>query len=285
MQLDYQKELTPVIYGESAVKVLHFKYNTGDFVCFDTHWHERMELLLVRFGSLKVKIGDAEYTAYPGRTVIIPPEYPHRGITGADGAEFSTLMFDITYFYNSTRAVRNFLYPIVEQSVDFAPLTDDKYTEQLFTDILDENIKSDEFSALTIVGKVYELLACIYRCCKCGERQKKLDGKLKTITEYIEKHYCENISSAVISKRFGYDEAYFCRKFKSVTGLTPMNYIKILRIEKSREMIGKGETDISRIAVLCGFSDSGYFSRCFKKHYNLSPSEYIKVFLKSCSND
>ena len=285
MQLDYQKELTPVIYGESAVKVLHFKYSAENFLCFDTHWHERMELLLVSCGSLKVKIGDYEHTVYPGMTVIIPPEYPHRGITGESGVEFSTLMFDITYFYNSTRAVRKLLYPIVEQTVDFAPVTDDEAVREHFTDILKENLNADEFSALTIVGKVYGLLACIYRCCKCGERQRKLDGKLKTITEYIEKHFRENISSVTISRRFGYDEAYFCRKFKSVTGLTPMNYIKILRLERSRKMIGEGETDISRIAVLCGFSDSGYFARCFKHHYGISPSEYIKVFLRANGND
>ena len=95
------------------------------------------------------------------------------------------------------------------------------------------------------------------------------------IAEYIENHFRENISSKELSRRFGYDEAYFCRRFKSVTGLSPMIYIQILRLEYARRAIKNEKgVKISEISSSCGFSDPGYFARCFKKHYGMTPTEY-----------
>ena len=42
MKLNYQKELTPVLYGDSAVKI-HDTYSvTEGVLCFSLHWHERI---------------------------------------------------------------------------------------------------------------------------------------------------------------------------------------------------------------------------------------------------
>ena len=57
MKLDYQKELIPVLYGDSAVRILEETNTPANRVCFGMHWHERMELLLIYSGSLKLHIG------------------------------------------------------------------------------------------------------------------------------------------------------------------------------------------------------------------------------------
>ena len=86
MKLDYQKELTPVLYGDSAVKI-HKETNAAENkLCFITHWHERMELLLIYSGSLHLHIGDKEFTAKENSLVIIPPEKAHMGTSGNEGA-------------------------------------------------------------------------------------------------------------------------------------------------------------------------------------------------------
>ena len=79
MPLDYQKELTPVLYGDSAVKILDENRVKAGGICFGTHWHERMELLLVLSGTLEVCIGNTSAAAGTGCVVIIPPGQPHTG--------------------------------------------------------------------------------------------------------------------------------------------------------------------------------------------------------------
>ena len=114
----------------------------------------------------------------------------------------------------------------------------------------------------------------LYRHCLCREAPAQKNNKFRDVIDYIEDHYREEISSASLSRVFGYDKSYFCRRFKTVTGLTPMSYIQILRLEDARKKIESGGLKISEISSACGFSDAGYFTRRFKKQYGLTPSEY-----------
>ena len=71
---------------------------------------------------------------------------------------------------------------------------------------------------------------------------------------------------------FGYDESYFCRLFKSVVGVRPMEYIRVLRLEKARRLLINEKKGISKVALECGFNDSNYFSNIFKNSSSTSLS-------------
>jgi len=63
-----------------------------------------------------------------------------------------------------------------------------------------------------------------------------------------------------------------------VTGITTMNYIRILRLELAQKMLEETPESISNISLKCGFSDTHYFSNCFKKHFGISPSEFRQPY-------
>ena len=277
MKLDYQKELIPVLYGDSAVKIHNETNIPSNRLCFGMHWHERMELLLIYSGSLLLRIGGREINAKENSLVIIPPERAHMGVSGNDGVRYRTVMFDIAIFYNSARATDKFLKPIVKQSTDFTPVTDDVEIVALCDSLIKEQLSGKVASPLIVIGKIYELLGFLYRRCLCEPTLSAPDSKFKNVIDYISDNYYDDISSAKLSHHFGYDEAYFCRRFKLVTGLTPMNYIQILRLEAAKVKITEGSLKISEISALCGFKDASYFTRCFKKRYGMTPAEYAKV--------
>ena len=277
MKLDYQKELIPVLYGDSAVKILDEMNITANKICFNIHWHERMELLLIYSGSLKLKIGDKEFTANKNSLIIIPPERAHMGVSGNGGVRYRTVMFDIAMFYNSAIASEKYLKPIVKHSIDFTPVTYDAKTVALCDSLINEQLSKKQASPLIVIGKIYELLGFLYRHCLCKPTLSAPDSKFKNVIDYIADNYCDDISSVKLSHHFGYDEAYFCRRFKAVTGLTPMNYIQILRLEAAKEKIKSGNYKISEISEICGFKDASYFTRCFKKRYGMTPARYFKI--------
>lgn len=64
------------------------------------------------------------------------------------------------------------------------------------------------------------------------------------------------------------------RKLKSLTGLSPGEFIRNIRLKHSALMLTKNVGNISEIAFAVGFSDPKYFSRCFKIEFGLSPKEY-----------
>jgi DNA-binding response OmpR family regulator len=65
------------------------------------------------------------------------------------------------------------------------------------------------------------------------------------------------------------------RKLKVLTGLSPNEFIRNIRLKTACKLLKTGEYNISEIAYKVGFNDAKYFSSCFKKEFNLTPSEYI----------
>lgn len=67
------------------------------------------------------------------------------------------------------------------------------------------------------------------------------------------------------------------RKVKSITGLSPANYIMHIRLERGKRMLSLTDKSIGDISYECGFSDASHFGRIFKQTYNMTPSQYRKM--------
>ena len=66
----------------------------------------------------------------------------------------------------------------------------------------------------------------------------------------------------------------FYRKLKSIVGLTPVDFIREIRIKRAVQLIDSNEYNFSQVAYMTGFNDPKYFSKCFKKVIGITPSEY-----------
>ena len=61
MKIKSKKEIQPVVFGEYFIKALRFNIKEKNFLCFETHWHERMEILRIEKGALKATIDDTAF--------------------------------------------------------------------------------------------------------------------------------------------------------------------------------------------------------------------------------
>lgn len=277
MAHNYQKEVEPVLYDSSGLKMLKWNNLPPNKLLFNMHWHERMELILVNSGHFHFRIRNYETTLTAGQLAIIPPGQLHYGISEESHVSMSNIMFDVNSFYNQLPTTERFLKPIAEQKINFMPWTDHPEILAHVNSLLADTYPNDSLSLLSKTGKLYELIALLYRHCLIDEETDSVSqNQFQNVLDYINIHYYENISSADLSKKFGYSEGYFCRQFKAVTGFSPMIYIRILRLEKAREMLQKNQLSFGEIATRCGFSNANYFTRCFKAHFNMTPSEYLQ---------
>ena len=64
------------------------------------------------------------------------------------------------------------------------------------------------------------------------------------------------------------------RKLKSLTGLSPGEFIRNIRLKHAAQMLANNIGNISEIAFAVGFNDPKYFSRCFKVEFGMTPREY-----------
>lgn len=66
------------------------------------------------------------------------------------------------------------------------------------------------------------------------------------------------------------------KRMVSLTGTTPLEYLRAKRIKRAEELIHSDELNISEIAYSVGFNNPRYFSKYFQEAYGLTPSQYKK---------
>lgn len=79
-----------------------------------------------------------------------------------------------------------------------------------------------------------------------------------------------------IAQQIGVSLPYLSREFKKYTGIAPSEYLKKIRIENAKSMLGDLSVSITMVGSICGFSGVDYFSRVFKQEVGLTPSQYRK---------
>jgi signal transduction histidine kinase/ligand-binding sensor domain-containing protein/DNA-binding response OmpR family regulator len=107
-----------------------------------------------------------------------------------------------------------------------------------------------------------------------------LDDKfLKKVKDITEKNMHEpNFSVEKLSSDIGISRAHLYNKLLSLTGKTPIEYIRILRIRRAAQLLVKSQLTVMEIAYKVGFNDPRYFTKHFKSEYNMTPSQYIKQY-------
>ncbi len=83
----------------------------------------------------------------------------------------------------------------------------------------------------------------------------------------------ENFSLDTLAEELNMSRSSFYRKIKALSGMSPNDYMKSVRMNKAAELIGLGER-ISEVAAQVGFSSSSYFAKCFKAQFGVLPKEF-----------
>lgn len=101
------------------------------------------------------------------------------------------------------------------------------------------------------------------------------DGQVTIkIKQYVENHLVEDITIADLAIFVNKSVRQLQRMCKAETGLSPLQYITILKLEKAGQYIVNSHETIAEIAYLHGFSDPSYFGSVFKKYFGKTPMEY-----------
>ncbi len=100
------------------------------------------------------------------------------------------------------------------------------------------------------------------------------DEVIVMLQEWLQTHYQDELSLADMSNISGLHVRTLNRRFKQATNLSPMGYLKELRLRQARELLKSTNLGIAEIALQVGYNDPDYFSRCFHKHYQIKPTDF-----------
>lgn len=106
----------------------------------------------------------------------------------------------------------------------------------------------------------------------------ELDKKLlDEIKETIEENMVDSdFNVSMLQEKMGMGNKQLYRKLKALTGQTPVEYIRDMRMQKAAKLLKAGKFSVSEVMYTVGFSNSSYFSKCFSKAFGMTPTEFMR---------
>lgn len=250
------------------------KYRFPGNYMFGIHSHREFEMIYVSSGACVMEINGKLTLLKADDLILISPGIPHYFMAGAKkGCVIVQLEYTVSLPGNSGDSFQ-FLYC-------------DKESVQL------ENCSS--------VANVMEYICCCYRdnvadeltqtriefafaqlhleLASSQKTKKKKDHEncflaQKQILDFVNQNYESKINIEQLAESFGISSRSIRKYFEDVLGMTCTEYITMLRMEKSKELLWYTKKSITDIAIALGYSSSQYFSKVFHEYAGMSPKKF-----------
>ena len=98
--------------------------------------------------------------------------------------------------------------------------------------------------------------------------------KIRDILKYIQEHYQESLQIEELAVSRGISSRFLRRYFTEEIGMSCLDYIQALRLNKAKELLWETDKTITEIAMETGYGTPQYFSRLFRQEIGMTPSEY-----------
>ncbi len=262
----------------------------------DTTWsmepnrHESFEMVYIKKGNAVFEISGCPAEIGPNDIIIIKPEQPHRFIVKSEsGCEFIVLSFKFQSKFDNQildLSLEDFLnFVSSKETGAFITLKVSQKNEiiNLLNRILKEKENPEIGSEFLNYLFVLELFVLISRALKMEwensikNKSPKLKELIQASVSYINNNFERDISLKDIARYVFLSSSYFTRAFKEEIGISPINYLLKVRVERAKELLRDTDLKVSDIALSVGFSNHQRFNDIFKKYVKHTPLKFRKV--------
>ena len=99
---------------------------------------------------------------------------------------------------------------------------------------------------------------------------------LANIIHLIEEHISDSeLNVNALCEWTSTNNKQMYRKIKQLTGMTPVEYIKSIRMKKAAMLLKQQKFTVAEVMYMVGFSNHSYFSKCFQAEFGVTPKQYI----------
>jgi AraC-like DNA-binding protein len=107
-------------------------------------------------------------------------------------------------------------------------------------------------------------------------RQTGTSGKIVQSLARLRETFRSEISIDALAGEAGMSVPSYHTHFKALTGSSPMQYVKAMRLHEARMMIARQDIAIAEVALSVGYASPAHFSRDFRRHFSRTPSQEAK---------
>lgn len=229
-----------------------------------TSYSRAFDAMLLSFPFLNTKLVDCEQPTAKNQRLSLPPQTIEHLVGAKDRPAVFELQLD--YLISHFNAQETLLWSQL-QTVAIQILN-----------ALDKQAVPKVSTGLSKIMTLSDFRSFVLSLLKMPDRQStKKSSLIEKVKYLIHNQYNDpEISLQSIAQTTFTSPSYLSTIFKKEMGVSFVEYLAMVRVDKAKELCAKKDLKISEIAHRIGYQDSSYFSYCFKKIVGSSPSEYQK---------
>ena len=231
--------------GKRSVRVTNRKY-----------W----SFLLKLSGETRYICNGKQYTCDPNN-IIVAPSGCNYEFTSVVGGDFAFLNFESPQNYSEliqipVKSCQPLLASI--QKIDMLKM------------------KKPSHYRISSIIEAYSMLLYLIKNATPKYVMSATQRKLQPALDYIIQNYNRPMTNDELAAQTEFSTSYFRKLFHDAYGVSPLEYLQNLRIDKAKELLRDNTSSISEIAISLGYANLYDFSRTFKRETGLSPSAYAR---------
>lgn len=262
-------------------KLKHIRIFINSIMFRAMHEHSAFEIDIILKGSANIRSGRGAFMVHPGSLLIFNSYEPHE-ITAEPSETLQILAIQVSNSFCESYCPRlhnvSFLTPV---AADTFPSSDRATLRDRIFAVALSYLEELPFFELRCVGEISLLLSDLLRLLpyeaipdSAYVSQKNKSARVRRITNYIDKHYREKISLAVLAEQEGITPTHLSHIFKEAFHVSFQEYLNALRLEKALVLMKNPDVYLVDICLDCGFSDTRYLNRMFQKEFGCTATEY-----------
>lgn len=256
------------------------------------HFHDFIELVFIINGQGTQVIEGNEYMVSAG-DVFVLQGYQRHFFKDARSLEIVNLMFDgldnpdiitsrikqldgykalfiLEPLYRSNYHYKNMLHLTRDELATIELVLNTMFTEQ--------QQEKDGFEII-LLNRLEELIILLSRqYSNINATKARALVRIGKVIDFLENNYQHDIYIETLSEKAFMSARNFMRIFHGAVGMSPINYLKQVRLQKARALLRESNRQVDEIASACGFNDSNYFIKCFRSAYGTTPNKFRSRF-------
>lgn len=271
--------MTYTVYADLAEFYMEKEVSTAPLPAM--HQHRTYELYYLVKGEREYFIEDRFFKVEAGDLVLIPRKVLHR-TAGEGGLRFLVHFTDAFLQKYFSEAVLEPLMgglPFVFRPEEKEHVHIQSILETMLAQYTGAQQKQSSPDWAMMAGYLYQLLFTMVYKNNTYVPYEYADARITRIIRYINDNLGQISGVEQIAEQFYITKHHLCRLFKKKLGISLISYVNAIKIRKACSLIKNGNTNLTQVALDCGFNSHSYFCKVFKSEKGMSPTKYKKRHL------
>ncbi|MBR2528638.1 MAG: helix-turn-helix transcriptional regulator [Blautia sp.] len=251
------------------------------------HWHEEMEITLIREGISNYRVGQQSFQAREGDLILVPPYILHSAMEiPGQGMVSDSLVFHLDFLGASQPdlSASRYVRPLLQGQLHMPArlCRGDMGYEKLCGTFLEAFACFHEKKAYYELALKELLLHILYLLFSSGhitdlktsKAEQENYQQFHKALRFISEHYREHLTISELARVSGFSESYFMSLFKKKAGMTCVQYINLFRIQKAAEALENSSQPVMEVAMDHGFDNISYFNLQFRRRFGMTPRAF-----------